>query len=189
MRVRPGILALLGAAAAGSAAWFMRDPERRPPALPGVVLAPADGRVLLVERAAAPFWLTGSVWRIAIFLSLWDVHVQRAPIAGKVVLSIPQSGPRLPAFGRWAARNAGCWLGIEGETHSALLLRTAGFVARRVTTEVNVGAVIGAGERIGRILLGSRVELFLPKGLDLLVRPRQYIRAGETIVAAAEASG
>ena len=91
---------MLGAAAASLAAlglaYFLRDPERRPPTDPRAILAPADGRVLRVEHAATPAFVDGPAWRIVIFLSLWDVHVQRAPAAGPNTTGIhsyPRSGP------------------------------------------------------------------------------------------------
>src|SRR5258707_20079 len=99
----------------------MRDPPRRPPNHPRAILAPADGLVLLVETAAAPEFVAGLSWRIVIFLSLWDVHVQRAPAAGRVALSQRQAGGFAPAFEARAAHNAGHRLGLE-TAHGPLLV-------------------------------------------------------------------
>jgi phosphatidylserine decarboxylase len=171
-------------ALAGVLAWFLRDPERRTPADPRAILAPADGRVLLVERAAAPAFVVGPAWRVVIFLSLWDVHVQRAPAAGRVGLSERQAGGFAPAFATSAAHNRGHRLGLVTTRGQVLVLRTAGLLARRVTTTVALGQQVQAGERIGRILLGSRAELFLPLSAAVRVRPGDRARAGETVIAA-----
>lgn len=182
------VAALLGSAAlglslAGGLAWFLRDPARRPPAGPRAILAPADGRVLVVERAVAPAFVAGPAWRIVTFLSIWDVHVQRAPDAGRVRLSERQAGGFALAFAAKAANNYGHQLGLETERGRVLVLRTAGLLARRVTTTVALGQQLKAGDRIGRILLGSRVELFVPANVVVRVRPGDRVRAGETVLA------
>jgi phosphatidylserine decarboxylase len=164
-------------------AFFRRDPERRPPSDPGAILAPADGRVLLVETATAPAFLAGPAWRIVIFLSLWDVHVQRAPAAGRVALSERQAGGFAPAFAAPAAHNAGHRLGLETTSGPVLVVRTSGLLARRVTTTVALGQRVQAGERIGRILLGSRAEVFVGAGVTIYARPGDQVRAGETVLA------
>lgn len=174
---------LLGGAAAGVSLWFNRDPDRTPPNGPGLILAPADGRVLAVEASEPPLWLPGPAWRIAIFLGPWDVHVQRAPVKGQVEFSQLQAGGHRLAFARQAAHNHGHWLGLNAGWGSVLLLRSAGVVARRVTTRVALGQEVDAGERIGRILLGSRAELYLPAAVRPLVRPGDLVRAGENVIA------
>jgi phosphatidylserine decarboxylase len=146
-------------------------------------LAPADGRVLVVERSTAPAFVAGPAWRIVTFLSLWDVHVQRAPDAGQVGLSERQVGGFAPAFAARAANNYGHRLGLETPCGRVLVLRTAGLLAHRVTTTVALGQQVQAGQRIGRILLGSRVELFVPETVVVGVRPGDRVRAGETVLA------
>jgi len=180
-----GGLALVALGLAGLG-WFLRDPERRPPAEPGAILAPADGRVLQAERveqAPAPGFMAGPAWRIVIFLSLWDVHVQRAPAAGRVALSERRAGGFAPAFSPAAAHNAGHRLGLETAGGPLLLVRTVGVLARRVTTHVAPGQSLQAGERIGRMLLGSRAEVFLPAAAQVCVAPGQHVTAGETVIA------
>ena len=175
---------LLAPLAVGAALWwFYRDPARQAPEDRDLILSPADGQVVLVERTESPRWLDGPAWRIAIFLRLWDVHVQRAPIQGQVRLLEQQAGGHRPAFEATAATNAGHWLGIESAQGKALLLRTAGLVARRVTTSVQLGEHVRAGQRVGRILFGSRAELYLPATAEPLVRPGMVVRAGETVIA------
>jgi len=177
--------AALAAVGLAGLAYFMRDPERQPPDDPRVMLAPADGRVLLVETASAPApeFLAGPAWRIVIFLSLWDVHVQRAPAAGRVALSERQAGGFAPAFEARAAHNAGHRLGLETPGGPVLVLRTTGVLARRVTTTVALGQQVRAGERIGRILLGSRAEVFVRSSAAVRVRRGDHVRAGETVLA------
>jgi len=171
---------------AAGVAWFMRDPERHPPTGPRAtraVVAPADGRVLRVEQAPAPAFVAGPAKRIVIFLSVWDVHVQRAPAAGRVAHSERQAGGYRPAFADGAAHNAGHQLGLETAGGRLLVIRTAGVMARRVTTCVALGQLVQAGERIGRIWLGSRAEVFLPAEAVVCVRRGQRVRAGETVIA------
>ena len=186
-RSRSNRVVALGAAAAALAviglAYFQRDPARHAPDDPRAILAPADGRVLLIEAATAPAFVAGPAWRIVIFLSLWDVHVQRAPAAGQVALSQRQLGGFAPAFQGRAAHNAGHRLGLETAYGRLLVVRTSGLVARRVTTTVAPGQALLAGERMGRILLGSRAEVFMPCTAIVRVRPGEQVRAGETVLA------
>ncbi len=181
------VLAAVGMLAGGWL-WFARDPLRVPPAGPGLIVSPADGRVLAVEPVASSPRGEGEpaaerAWRIVIFLSLWDVHVQRAPETGRVTLSEQQPGGYAPAMRPGAAANAGHWLGLETSAGPLLILRTAGLLVRRVTTAVTLGETVARGQRIGRILLGSRTEIFLPISLQPAVAAGDHVRAGETIIA------
>jgi phosphatidylserine decarboxylase len=181
--VLPLVLVLLAALLVSGILWFNRDPHRTPHAHPDAILAPADGLIVAVDDAPPPLWLEGPVCRIAIFLGLGDVHVQRTPIAGKVMFSQWQQGGYHPALDPRSAHNMGHWLGLEAVHRRVLVLRTAGIIARRVITSVNTGQSLAAGDRIGRILLGSRTEVFLPAIVDVLVKPGDHVRAGETILA------
>jgi phosphatidylserine decarboxylase len=163
--------------------WSRRDPPRSSNAGPESILAPADGRVLVINRVEAPRWLSGPVWRVVIFLALWDVHVQRSPIDGHIAFQERQPGGFAPAFVTSAHDNHGEWLGFTGKQGSVLLLRTTGFVARRITTNVSIGRAVARGQRIGSIFLGSRAELYLPDHATLVIRPDEVVRAGESIVA------
>lgn len=163
--------------------WLQRDPTRTPPDDSEAILSPADGKVLLVEQAAMPVGVAMPAWRIAIYLSLLDVHVQRAPVAGRIFLSERRSGGYRPAYELQAANNAGHLLGIESAHGAVWVIRSAGIIARRVTTSVYESDQLAAGQRIGRILLGSRVELYLPTSIELCVKPGERVRAGESILA------
>ena len=181
MRGWPVVVALAGVV--GAWLWLQRDPARQPPGDPDAILAPADGRVLLVEQGPAPAWLSGRAWRVAIYLSLLDVHVQRAPAAGRVGLTERRAGGYRPAYQPQAATNAGHALGIETPRGRVLVIRSAGLIARRVMSAVKLNENLAAGQRIGRILLGSRTEIFLPETVQICVEPGDTVRAGETILA------
>jgi phosphatidylserine decarboxylase len=175
---------IIGIAALGVALiWSRRDPPRYSNAGPESILAPADGRVLIVDRVEAPRWLSGSVRRVVIFLALWDVHVQRSPIDGRVAFQERQPGGFVPAFVMTAHDNSGEWLGFTGNRGSVLLLRTTGLVARRITRNVSIGEAVARGQRIGSIFLGSRAELYLPDHAMPLVGPGAVVRAGASIIA------
>jgi phosphatidylserine decarboxylase len=176
----PGGLALL---LASGLLFFNRDPQRTPPDDPAAILAPADGLVVAVEQIDAPRWMTGRVWRVAIFLGLMDVHVQRASVAGDITYSEWQAGGYHPALYEESLHNAGHWLGIESLRGRVLILRTAGLIARRVISSVAMGQTLLAGQRIGRILLGSRTEVYLPVEVQVIVKVDQQVKAGESIIA------
>jgi phosphatidylserine decarboxylase len=164
--------------------FFFRDPPRRP-ACQGAswILAPADGTVVEVGATEAPFCL-GKALRIAIFLSLWDVHVNRAPVSGKVVKQVRTKGrfwdARLPQA---ALENEHVdWL-FQTERGPVVLRQIAGKIARRVVAWVGEGEGVSMGERIGMIRFGSRVELYLPLGCQPTVRLGDHVRAAETCLA------
>ncbi len=177
----------IGCVAAGWL-WLRRDPSRYPPDEAGVILSPADGKVLLVERGPSPGWVAGPAWRLAIYLSLFDVHVQRAPVAGHVRFSERRRGGHRLAYEPGAAVNAGHTLGLENGQGRVLVIRSAGAIARRVTTCVHEGDELAAGQRIGSIILGSRTEVYLPCSAAVCVRAGDAVRAGETILARWEGS-
>jgi phosphatidylserine decarboxylase len=184
MRRVPGLFLLsFGVAVGAGLIWLQRDPTRHPPGDADAILAPADGKILLVQREIAPAWIDGGTWRIAIYLSLLDVHVQRAPAAGRVGLSERRGAGYRPAYDPQAASNVGHALGLESSHGRVLVIRSAGIIARRVTTSVQVGDRLAVGERIGRILLGSRTEIYLPGTVSVCVQPGDRVRAGETILA------
>lgn len=180
---RTKLLAVGAAAVAAGWLWLMRDPVRHPPDEANAILAPADGKVLLVERGASPGWVGEPAWRIVIYLSLLNVHVQRAPAAGRVGLSESRRGGYRQAYTPQAAGNAGHVLGLENPRGRILVMRSAGMLARRVITCVRPGDELAAGQRIGRIVLGSRAEVYLPGDVNVCTRAGDTVRAGETILA------
>ena len=177
--------ALVGA---GACAAFFRNPTRVPPTRPGVVVAPADGEVALVDEAAPPAELgLGStpLPRVSIFLSVLDVHTQRAPVTGTVEKIAYQPGKFLSADLPEAS---------DANERNSMLLRTpsgaklavvqiAGLIARRIVCEVAEGSVVGVGETYGLIRFGSRVDTYFPAGTKLLMTPGQRTIGAETVIA------
>jgi phosphatidylserine decarboxylase len=169
-------------------AYFFRDPDRVTPLRDGLVIAPADGRINQIEKVRPPQELgLGELerTRISIFLSIFDVHVNRAPAEGRITRSIYFPG---------AFFNAALDKASEENERRALVIATpsgaevavvqiAGFLARRIVTFVSEGDSVGAGQRFGMIRFGSRVDLYLPPGHHALVAVGQRAVAGETVFA------
>ncbi|MBI3624982.1 MAG: phosphatidylserine decarboxylase family protein [Candidatus Rokubacteria bacterium] len=174
LAVPPALLALLSLG-------FFRDPERTPPAVPGAVVAPADGRVREVRELHDPF--VGEAVRVSIFLSPLDVHVNRSPIAALVTEVEYRSGRFMAAYRPEASEgNERCRIALQGESARVAVSQIAGVVARRVVCRVRPGDKLRAGERFGLIRFGSRTDLFVPKGTALRCRQGDKVRGGETIM-------
>jgi phosphatidylserine decarboxylase len=178
----------IGAVFTAFCLYFFRDPERVAPARHGAVVAPADGRVVSIGPAVPPAELgLGEVprWRVAIFLSVLDVHVNRAPIEGRIT--------RI-AYRHGAFLNAAVDKASEENERNAMAIRTsdgrelavvqiAGLIARRIVCTVREGDSLATGERIGIIRFGSRTDLYLPEGVRPLVAIGQTMIGGETVIA------
>ncbi len=164
--------------------WFFRDPERHVPTEPGVVVAPGEGRVLLVEEADEPTYLGGRARKISIFLSVFDIHVQRAPVAGRVEHKVYKPGTFAVAWLDKASEdNEQASVGIATPHGRVLVRQIAGFIARRIVTYPVVGQDVARGERIGIIRFGSRVDLFLPLDWEITCAPGDRAVAGLTVLA------
>jgi phosphatidylserine decarboxylase len=178
----------VGLASAAANAAFFRHPPRVPPTRPGLVVAPADGLICLIEEALPPAELglpATPLPRISIFLSIFDAHVQRAPISGEVVSVVHRPG----AFGSAELEAAS-----EDNERNSVLIRTAegaeviavqiaGLVARRIVCEAKVGDKLTIGDTYGLIRYGSRLDTYLPAGSNILVSTGQRALAGETVLA------
>jgi phosphatidylserine decarboxylase len=177
-----------GLVAAGANAAFFRHPRRVPPSRPGVVVAPADGLVCLVEEATPPAELGLPARprpRVSIFLSIFDAHVQRIPISGEVVAV--EHRPGLFGSAELAAASA------DNERNSVVIrtpdgaeviaVQIAGLVARRIVCGVHAGDKVTIGDTYGLIRFGSRLDTYLPEGSELLVLPGQRAVGGETVLA------
>jgi phosphatidylserine decarboxylase len=169
-------------------AYFFRDPPRVTPLREGLVVAPADGRICAIERVRPPAELgLGETerLRVSIFLSIFDVHINRAPVAGRVIRSIYVPGSFLNAAADKASdenERRGIVIDSGGDSEIAMV-QIAGLIARRIVTFVNEGDSVGVGERVGLIRFGSRVDLYLPPGRGALVAVGQRAIGGETVVA------
>jgi len=169
--------------AAGFCLYFFRDPERRIPE-GDVAVSPADGKVLAV--ASHPPDLT----RVSIFMSLFDVHVNRAPIAGRIAEVSHRKGRFLVASREQAALlNEQNSVVIEGEGTRVVFRQIAGLIARRIVFFKRPGDVVAAGERVGLIKFGSRVDVYLGPEWRIQVRAGQRVKAGASVLARREPSG
>lgn len=162
--------------------YFFRDPEREIPQGGNLILSPADGKVIEIVESYDNKFLKADVRKVSIFMSLFNVHVNRSPIEGKVVYRDYVRGFKKMAFGTRASKlNERSYLGIEGDI-KVLLVQVAGFIARKIVTYPKEGDFLKRGERIGIIKFGSRVELYLPTTVELSVKVGDKVRAGETIL-------
>jgi len=173
------------AAALGAVAFcclgFFRDPDRTAPAVPGAVLAPADGRVMRIVDIDDP-WV-GRAVRVSIFLSPLDVHVNRSPVAALVEGVQHAAGRFLAAYRDEASElNERCTLALQGEVARIGVKQIAGVLARRIVCRVRQGDKLQAGERYGLIRFGSRTDLVVPEGTEIKVRVGDRVRGGETIM-------
>lgn len=165
--------------------WFFRDPRREGPEDPAAVLAPADGRVVEIAEVEEPTFVGGRCRRVSIFLSIFDVHVQRAPVSGTVEHRSHRPGGYAVAWKAEASEeNEQASLGLRAEGGGAVLVRQiAGLVARRIVTDPEEGDGLRRGERIGIIRFGSRVDTFLPLDWPLECRVGDTARAARSVLA------
>ena len=180
-------LGWLGALATLWCVYFFRDPVRVTPVRDGIVVAPADGRVSRIVNAVAPKELElgeRPLPRVSIFMSVFDCHVNRSPLAGKIERMIYHHGVFLNAdLDKASEDNERNCLVIAGDRARIGVVQIAGLIARRIVCFVREGASVGAGERIGMIRFGSRVDVYLPEGARPLIAEGQTAIAGETVVA------
>lgn len=184
----PTFLALvLWLAFAGLTCFFFRDPSPNVPAGKDLVVAPAHGRVDCTETTMEPEFMGGPCHRISIFLSVFDVHVQNAPLRSKIVYLNHRPGKFLNAMKPKSARvNENILLGLESceQPGERLAVKPiAGQIARRIVPWVRIGEEVTRGQRLGLIQFGSRCDLFLPLGWNLTVNPGDKVRGGVTVVA------
>ncbi len=161
---------------------FFRDPKRSVPDGPDLVTSPADGKVVGIERMdAAPG--EPSQIRLSIFMSIFDVHINRAPIAGHVKKVTYNSGAFLPAFNDKASeRNEQNRIDLENGTCRLAMVQIAGLIARRIVCRASVGDWLERGERLGLIKFGSRVDLYLPETVELRVQLGDRVRGGSSVI-------
>jgi phosphatidylserine decarboxylase len=153
--------------------WFFRDPDRRPPGDPGALLSPADGRIIVA-----------SAQRVSIFMNVFDVHVCRTPAAGTVAAVERVPGRFVAAFQDAASEhNERTSIVVDPGGAPVRFTLVAGLIARRIVCRVQPGRALAAGERIGLIRFGSRVDVDLPPGAAPVVRVGDRVVGGETVIA------
>lgn len=176
LAILPGILLLF-------VAYFFRNPERIIASDPLALISPADGVVMDIERVYEERFFQGESIRVRIFLSVFNVHVNRAPMAGKVVYAAYKEGKMLPAFKSHASElNEKNMLGIENEHTKLLVTQVTGFIARRIVCWTKQGDSLEKGERFGLIKFGSCTEVFVSPDVEIMVKPGQKVKGGLTVV-------
>ena len=165
-------------------AYFFRNPRREIPDLQNIILSPADGRVIHVGECEEDRFLKEKALKVSIFMSLFDVHLNRAPVSGKVLERNYLPGRFLVAnVEKSSLLNEQNAVLLETEDRSKILLvQIAGFVARRIVCYAKAGDTLGKGEIFGLIRFGSRVDLYLPPEVKPLVRVGQHVKGGESII-------
>lgn len=181
-------LGWLAALATAYVAYFFRDPDRVTPMRDGLVISPADGRVSSIEKVHPPAELglgPEERVRVSVFLSVLDVHINRAPVAGRIIRSVYIPGAFMnAALDKASEENERRALVIETAGGTQIgVVQIAGLIARRIVTFSKEGDSVGAGHRFGLIRFGSRVDTFLPPGRTALVSVGQLAIGGETVLA------
>jgi len=176
-------LAASFAALGGFFAYFFRDPDRQVPEQDGLVVSPADGRVMIAGPAAPESSPPGTWTQVAIFLSPLDVHINRSPVAGQITRIDYRPGRFLPAYDRRADENELNEIWVDANGTTVVFRQVVGILARRIVCRVSVGQEVGLGERVGLMKFGSRMDVFLPSDVRLQVEVGQMVVAGETILA------
>jgi len=167
--------------------WFFRDPERTIPTGPGLIVSPGDGLVTETIRLETP---DGPRQRISIFLSVFDVHVNRSPIGGTISAVRYQKGKYLNAMNPASAdQNEQNIVTVRGDGVEVVFKQIAGLLARRIVFVPAVGSAIGRGERVGLIKFGSRVDVVVPAEAVLSVKPGVRVKGGASILAAMPVAG
>jgi phosphatidylserine decarboxylase len=178
------ILTVLGIILTLFIAYFFRNPERKIPRLENVILSPADGKIIEVGEAQERRFLSEKTLKVSIFMSLFDVHLNRSPVSGKVLQKKYYPGEFFVAHAEKASlRNEQNVVLIETEDHYYLVMvQIAGIVARRIVCYPKPGDLLKRGEIFGLIRFGSRVDLYLPLDVRPAVKVGQKVKAGESII-------
>jgi phosphatidylserine decarboxylase len=165
--------------------YFFRDPNRITPDNPMAIISAGDGKVVQIVEEFEPNYFQDRVWRVSIFLSVFDVHVNRIPISGRVNYFRFIPGKYFAAFKEKASlENEQTAIGIMGDTgYQVLFKQIAGIIARRIVCGLKEGQVVKAGDRMGLIRYGSRVDMLFPVSAKILVDVGQKVYGGETIIA------
>lgn len=174
--VVPGVLAAF-------VTFFFRNPKRSVPDKDGLILSPADGKVMSISEVFEDQFLNCQAIKISIFLSVFDVHVNRSPIAGDITFQQYTCGRFRPAY----KESAGCEnerhsIGLDNGTFRILVTQVAGILARRIVSWVTIGSILKQGECYGLIKFGSCTEVVVPTNVTVCVQKGDRVRGGETVI-------
>lgn len=176
-------LIILGVLLTAFTIYFFRDPERTTPKKENAIISPADGKILAITRVTESRYLKGEALKVSIFMSPFNVHVNRIPIDGKIGYLNYVKGEYLMAFYEKAdERNERNEIGVESKYGKVLFVQIAGFIARRIESTLSMDQQVKAGERFGMIKFGSRVDVYVPADWEVKVNKDQNVTAGETIL-------
>ncbi len=172
----PGILFLF-------VAFFFRNPKRDIPVEAGILVSPADGTVMDVAELHEDRFIKDRAVKVSIFLSIFNVHLNRCPMDGVVKYRSYRPGKMIPAFNGHASDiNEKNWVGIENNGFRILVTQITGFIARRIVCWVSVGDKVNRGELFGMIKFGSCTEIIVPQQVEVLVKKGDKVVGGETII-------
>lgn len=177
-------LAALGLLLALFSLWFFRNPDRTPPAGAGVVVSPADGRIVYAGESPPGRYALVAGKRVSVFMSPFDVHVNRAPVTGRVASVRYHKGAfHVASVDKASLMNEqnGVAIVTPGE-RTVTYVQIAGMLARRIVCDLKEGDAVRQGQRVGMIRFGSRVDLYLPAEVRLSVVPGDRVRAGESVI-------
>lgn len=165
--------------------FFFRNPKRKVPAGENCILSPADGVIMEIDEVVEERFIQGPAIRISIFLSIFNVHLNRSPLHGEVRYRYYRPGQFIPAFKSHASDiNEKNFIGIESSGFKVMVCQITGFIARRIKCWADEGKSLAGGELIGIIKFGSGTEIFIPAGSDLYVKKGDKVKAGETALGA-----
>ena len=181
------VLAIFPLVLAAFFLWFFRDPERQIPAIEGAIVSPGDGKV--TDVSSVP--LNGEACtRISIFLNVFNVHVNRSPIAGVITDVTYKRGKFGNAMGAVSAEeNEQNVVTVRGDTGTVVFKQIAGLIARRIVFNKKVGDQVARGERVGLIKFGSRVDVVFPAGAEIKVKVGDHVAGGSSVLAVAQSRG
>jgi phosphatidylserine decarboxylase len=168
---------------AGFFLFFFRDPDREIRAGEGLVLSPADGRVLVAGPSDPHVAPPGAWQQISIFLSPMDVHVNRVPASGRVTKVDYKPGKFLPAYHHDATQNERTEIWLDANGRTIVFRQVVGMLARRIVCRIAPGAEVRAGDRFGVMKFGSRMDVFVPLDATLRVKEGEMVKAGDTVLA------
>ena len=162
---------------------FFRDPERVIPQEKNAIVSPADGKVILIQEVKYPALGAEKYLQVSIFMSVFNVHINRVPITGTVEYLKYSKGKFLPAFTEESSlKNENYAIGISNGNQKVLFRQIAGLIARRIVNNLKLNQSVKAGQRFGMIKFGSRLDIIMPLSTQISVSLNQKVKGGETII-------